>query len=89
MVGSLHLTAAEPKSIERIRRQTFRGQASWAVGPRQCQACVFWDDLGRKRKSPLERACRKFEKMTGKIGPRVPACAPACRFFSPAAKKGE
>jgi hypothetical protein len=75
------LTPVESPAVERIRRRTYRGQAGWAQGPEQCHHCVFWDDLGRK-KSTQARACRKFNQLMGAIGPRVPASALACRFFS-------
>jgi hypothetical protein len=75
------LTSVETPAIERIRCRTYRGQASWAQGPQECRHCVFWDDLGRK-KSTQARACRKFKQLMGAIGPRVPASALACPFFS-------
>lgn len=78
---SKNLTKIEPEHIDRMQRQTFYGQADWARGPRTCKDCVYWDDLGRKR-SPHERACRKYFEMMSVIGRRVPADAPACRFFS-------
>jgi hypothetical protein len=84
LVASTKLTAAEPASIEQVRRRTFCGQAGWAEGPQLCGKCVFWNDVGRRQsKSTHERACHKFRQLTGRIGPRVPASALACRFFSP------
>jgi hypothetical protein len=84
LASTVPLTAAEPASIEQMRRRTFCGQASWAEGPQRCSMCVYWDDVGRGRsKSTRERACHKFRQLTGRTGPRVPANALACRFFSP------
>jgi hypothetical protein len=84
LLTSSKLTAAEPAPIEQIRRQTFAGMAGWAIGPRHCGKCAYWNDIGRRQaKSTHERACHKFRQLMGCIGPRVPASALACRFFSP------
>jgi hypothetical protein len=81
------MTAAEPTAIERIRRRTFCGQASWAEGPQHCGVCTFWNDVGRaKSRSTQERACQKFDQLMGRTGPRVPGHALACRFFRPREK---
>ena len=84
LLASSKLTAAEPAAIEQVRRRTYCGQAGWGEGPWRCDMCVFWNDVGRRQaKSWHERACHKFRQLTGRIGPRVPANALACRFFSP------
>lgn len=78
------LTPVADPQVQEVHQQTYAGQASWAVGPSSCGACTHWNDLGRKHKrSAGERACAEYANLRGgRIGPRIPGHAKACRYFA-------
>ena len=72
-----HLTR-EPPDIENVRRRTWCGQASWAVGPDYCCDCLHWNGAGggKYAKSPplseISRPNRTSRHARAGVGVRLP-----------------
>jgi alpha-glutamyl/putrescinyl thymine pyrophosphorylase clade 1 len=83
-----HLTAAEAHELDIVRRRTYRGQASWAIGPYRCRECIYWNDVGgHHRLSPTRTCAKYYELMNRTRGAAVPASAFSCRFFKPTSEQ--
>jgi hypothetical protein len=78
-----HLTAPNPELESRINR-TAPGQASWAepTSSATCGQCAYWRD----GTSHAKRCAKYTALMNGKLGPRVPAAAKACKYFAEAGR---
>jgi hypothetical protein len=88
-----------PAEAAQIQR-TFAGMAHFAnTGPfatycRDCEFCGAWQQklnaagvtIGTAR---VKGACQKFKKLTGTIGPVVPADTLSCKYFSRGEANGE
>jgi hypothetical protein len=69
---------------ETIQRRTYCGQAAWALDDEHnCNACVYLQS------EKTGSRCGKFRALMGKWGPKIPADAAACRYFTSIPEKPE
>ena len=72
--------------IDKLARQSYAGMAHFAgTGPEgaTCNRCMHYDYDPIKNSGMMERPCKQFQRLTGKLGKSVPALASACRHFEP------
>lgn len=92
MDQSKHLKPIHDDRMQDLIRKSHPGMAHWAgTGPegKTCRQCRFFYPEGHFSKSNKlypghlkPGACRRFQKMTGTKGEKVPHTAAACKFFS-------
>lgn len=75
MLDQLHLV--EDEDMSQKRRDTWAGQASWAIGPYRCDECVFFKRRGDRG------SCRKARQAIGNPirMDNFPPDALSCRYF--------
>ena len=89
------LTKGYSDQVEHQLATTYEGMAFFAnSGPvgETCGNCLFYgyfksvyNQAGVVASSVRTRGCAKYQQLTGKNGPPIPASAAACRYF---ARKG-
>jgi hypothetical protein len=86
------LTRGYSDQLERQLATTYAGMAHWSnSGPfgETCGNCLFFGYYKTKRNeagivvsSVHTRGCAKYQQLTGRNGPPIPASAAACRYFA-------
>jgi len=81
VLKDLGLTGAP---ADQFARQSYPGMAHFAgTGPdgMTCNRCQHYDYDPIKHSGKMERPCKRYQQLTGKLGKAVPALASACRHF--------